>query len=121
MSGLDALRGYFEERDARLAHQRDSLVAEVARRTLELNEINERLQQDLAQNRKAVVAVQESRIHMRDLLDASSEYVLLLDPVGEIPAINAFGAARFGQLPETITGKNFFSLLPPIWRRSGAR
>jgi diguanylate cyclase (GGDEF)-like protein/PAS domain S-box-containing protein len=50
---------------------------------------------------------------MRALLDASSESVMLLAPDGHILAINAFAANRFGALPNTITGKNFFELLPP--------
>ncbi len=50
---------------------------------------------------------------MRALLDASDESVLLLDPEGGILAINAFGAERFGQVPEAMAGKNFFDLMPP--------
>ena len=104
---------HLEERDARLARHRESLEAEVAHRTIELRDTNVQLQQELAEHRQAEQLIQENRIRMRALLDATSESVLLLDPQGNILAINAFAARRFGQVPEAMTGKNFYELLPP--------
>lgn len=74
---------------------------------------------DITERKRAEQVIQENRIRMRALLDATSESVLLLDPAGQILAINAYAAQRFGQVPETITGKNFYALLPPelaTWR-----
>jgi diguanylate cyclase (GGDEF)-like protein/PAS domain S-box-containing protein len=112
-SGFNDMLGHLEERDAQLARYRESLEAKVAHRTVELRDTNVQLQQELSEHRRADKVIQENRIRMRALLDATSESVLLLDPQGHILAINAFGAERFGQVPEAITGKNFYDLLPP--------
>lgn len=112
-TGFNEMLSHLEERDARLARHQAELEGEVAQRTLELRDTNLQLQKELAEHRQAEQLIQENRIRMRALLDATSESVLLLDPLGDILAINAFAAERFGQTPETITGKNFYTLLPP--------
>lgn len=111
--GFNDMLGHLKERDARLARHQADLESEVAQRTLELRDTNVRLQQELTEHRQAQQLIQENRIRMRALLDATSESVLLLDPQGNILAINAFAAERFGQTPETIAGKNFYTFLPP--------
>ncbi|NTV09701.1 MAG: diguanylate cyclase [Zoogloea sp.] len=105
---LDRLRA----RDAELALHQEYLEAEVSRRTLELRETNLRLEAELVERRHAEHEMRESRARMRALFDASGESVLLLEPEGKILAINAFGARRFGMLPEEMAGRNFFDLLP---------
>ncbi|WP_342620486.1 diguanylate cyclase [Rhodoferax sp. GW822-FHT02A01] len=111
-NGFNEMLEKIEVRDALLARQRNSLEVEVAARTIELRDTNIELQRELAEHHKAEQLVQESRIRMRALIDATNESVLLLDPEGRILAINAFGASRFGQSPEEINGKNFFALMP---------
>jgi diguanylate cyclase (GGDEF)-like protein/PAS domain S-box-containing protein len=111
--GFNDMLGHLEERDAKLARHLETLEEEVAHRTTELRDTNLQLQQELAEHKQAEQAIQENRIRMRALLDATSESVLLLDPEGKILAINAFAAQRFGQVPEAITGHNFYALLPP--------
>lgn len=112
-TGFNDMLEQLQLRDAKLAQHQEFLETEVAHRTLELRDTNAQLQQELIEHRQADLLIQESRIRMRALLDATSESVLLLDPQGHILAINAFGAQRFGQVPEAITGKNFYELLPP--------
>jgi len=68
---------------------------------------------DITERKHSEQEIQENRSRMRALLDATSESVLLLDPDGIILAINAYAAQRFDQVPETITGKNFYSFLSP--------
>ena len=111
-NGFNEMLEKIEVRDAMLERQRDSLEVEVRARTIELHDTNVKLQQELTEHRRADQLVQESRIRMRALIDATNESVLLLDPEGNILAINAFGASRFGQTPEEIGGKNFFALMP---------
>ncbi|MBY0466177.1 MAG: diguanylate cyclase, partial [Burkholderiales bacterium] len=112
-AGFNDMLGHIEARDAQLARYRESLETAVAQRTVELHDTNAQLQQELNEHQRAERVIQENRIRMRALLDATSESVLLLDPRGQILAINTFGAARFGQVPEAIMGKNFYELLPP--------
>ena len=111
--GFNDMLAHIEARDAQLARYRATLETVVAQRTAELNDTNARLQQELSEHQRAERVIQENRVRMRALLDATSESVLLLDPQGQILAINTFGAARFGQVPEAIMGKNFYGLLPP--------
>jgi diguanylate cyclase (GGDEF)-like protein/PAS domain S-box-containing protein len=111
-AGFNDMLRHLEERDARLAGHQAYLENEVTQRTLELNDTNGQLQKELTERRQAEQVIQENRIRMRALLDATSESVLLLNPQGDILAINAFAAERFGQTPESITGKNFYPLLP---------
>ena len=68
---------------------------------------------DISERKLIYHTVRESQTRMRALLDATSESVMLLAPDGQILAINTFAANRFGEVPGTITGKNFFDLLPP--------
>lgn len=68
---------------------------------------------DISERKRIEQAMRESRVRMRALLDATDESVLLLDTDGKVLAINAFAAQRFGQLPEAVTGSNFFDLMPP--------
>ena len=110
--GFNEMLGHIEARDAMLLQHRASLETEVAQRTQELHDTNLQLQQELAKHRVAEQVIQASRIRMRALIDATHESVLLLDPQGLILAINAFGASRFGRLPEEIHGQNFFDLMP---------
>lgn len=112
-NGFNDMLEQLQVRDAKLAQHQEFLEAKVAHRTLELRDTNVQLQQELREHRQADLVIQENRIRMRALLDATSESVLLLGPQGHILAINAFGAQRFGQVPEAITGKNFYELLPP--------
>ncbi len=112
-NGFNDMLAHIEARDAQLARYRESLETAVAQRTAELHDTNAQLQQELSEHQRAERVIQENRIRMRALLDATSESVLLLDPEGQILAINTFGAARFGQVPEAITGKNFYGLLAP--------
>lgn len=110
--GFNEMREHLKERDAMLARHRAALEAAVAHRTIELHDTNRQLQRELTEHRKAEMVIQENRIRMRALIDATNESVLLLDPEGNVLAINAFGASRFGQQPEDINGKNFYALLP---------
>ncbi|HSG22070.1 MAG TPA: PAS domain S-box protein, partial [Azonexus sp.] len=68
---------------------------------------------DISERKRTEQSTRESRGRIRALLDASDESVLLLDPEGNILAINVFAARRFGQTPDEMAGKNFFDLMPP--------
>lgn len=111
--GFNDMLGHIEARDAQLAQYRATLETVVEQRTAELHDANLHLQKELREHQRAERVIQENRIRMRALLDATSESVLLLDPQGQILAINTFGAARFAQVPDAIIGKNFYGLLPP--------
>ncbi|MER2541226.1 MAG: PAS domain S-box protein [Azonexus sp.] len=67
---------------------------------------------DISERKQAEKEISESKYRMRALLDASDESVLLLTPDGTILEINAFAAQRFGQLPQEMSGKSFFDLMP---------
>ena len=69
--------------------------------------------QDITERKRAERRFRESERRMHALLDASQESTLLLDPGGNILAINTIGAARFGKTPGEMTGTNIFASLPP--------
>ncbi|MBR0565463.1 diguanylate cyclase [Azoarcus sp. L1K30] len=98
--------------EADLARHREDLEAAVAARTADLEDANSRLETELAERNRAERALRESRARVRALLDASGESVLLLATSGEILEINICAAQRFDATPETMTGLNFFDLIP---------
>jgi diguanylate cyclase (GGDEF)-like protein/PAS domain S-box-containing protein len=111
--GFNEMLDHLQARDAELAHHRERLEELVEQRSGQLRAANLALEKELAKHKLAEQKVRESRAQMRALLDATRESVLLLDPDGLILEINAFGAQRFGTVPEALIGQNFFALIPP--------
>lgn len=111
--GFNEMLDHLQARDAELARHRESLEELVAQRSGELRAANLALEIELAEHKVAEQSIRDNRARMRALLDATRESVLLLDPDGIILEINAFGAQRFGQVPEALVGRNFFALIPP--------
>ena len=111
--GCNAMLERIQARDAELARHQEHLEREVVRRTASLNEARQRAEQELAERKVAELALGESQARMHALLDASGETMLLMDPLGQILAINACGAERFHLRPDDMTGRNFFDYLPP--------
>jgi len=68
---------------------------------------------DITRSKAAEDKLVDSGRRMRAVIDASDESTLLLDPAGNLLAINRVGARRFGQTPEQMLGANFFAYLPP--------
>ncbi len=111
--GFNEMLDHLQARDAELARHRERLEELVEQRSGQLRAANLALENELAEHKRAEKKIRDNRAQMRALLDATRESVLLLDPDGLILEINAFGAQRFGQLPEALVGKNFYALIPP--------
>jgi PAS domain S-box-containing protein len=68
---------------------------------------------DISERKEAEQALRNSRATARGLLDATQESLLLLDKTGIILAVNQTAAHRHRQTPETLSGSNLFTILPP--------
>ena len=118
-SEIAQLAGNFNEmldqlqaRDRALREHQESLEREVSSRTASLREANLQLDAKLVERKRIEKVINESKNRMRALLDATDESVILLAADGEILAINAFAAQRFGKTPQTMFRENFFDYLP---------
>ncbi len=68
---------------------------------------------DVTQRRRAESAIRRSRETMKELLDASPDSTLLVNPDGVVLACNKILAERFGKSITEIVGRPALDLLPP--------
>ncbi|MGC9468818.1 MAG: PAS domain-containing sensor histidine kinase [Anaerolineae bacterium] len=92
---------------------RDALEARVRERTAELQQTNERLRAEIAERQRVELALQESRMNEKALLDASPGYAVLVDAEGVILAANELVGARWGLQPQELVGRQLFDTSRP--------
>ncbi len=99
-----------EEELERHRHHLEELVAE---RTAELTETNRQLQQEIADRRRAEVALAESEKRYRAIVEDQTELISRFLPDGTLTFVNQAYCRYFGQLSQELVGHNFLPLLPP--------
>jgi diguanylate cyclase (GGDEF)-like protein/PAS domain S-box-containing protein len=97
-----------------LRRKRDELESRVRERTLDLEQANRSLQEDIAERKTAESRLQESEMRFRLVIDSVIDYaIIMLDPKGHIASWNA-GAERInGYRAEEIIGQHFSRFYPP--------
>jgi len=95
----------------RKAH--NELELQVQERTAELAEANEALRAEIAERKHAEEALRESEATARALLNAPTDFAVLLDARGVILDANEAMARRFGRPVDELVGTCGWDLLPP--------
>jgi PAS domain S-box-containing protein len=83
------------EEALRTAH--DELEIRVKQRTAELMKVNEELETEIAERRKAEIVAKTERQRLYDVLETLPVYVILLSPDYHVPFANRFFRERFGE------------------------
>ncbi|MGO9621546.1 MAG: PAS domain-containing protein [Desulfobaccales bacterium] len=95
-------------RNLRQGH--DFLEERVRQRTADLNQLNERLAQDILQRQQAEEALRESEKNLRGLLDANPESLLLVDKELIVITANQTAAQRLGKRLDELIGVRLYDL-----------
>ncbi len=95
-------------RNLRQGH--DFLEERVRQRTADLNQLNERLEQDILQRQQAEEALRESEKSLRGLLDANPESLLLVDKELTVITANQTTAQRLGKRLDELIGVRLYDL-----------
>jgi len=95
-------------RNLRQGH--DFLEERVRQRTADLNQLNERLEQDILQRKQAEEALRESEKTLRGLLDANPESLLLVDKELTVITANQTTAQRLGKRLDELIGVRLYDL-----------
>lgn len=80
-----------------LKRAKDDLESRVQERTAELMEVNEELETEIAERRKAEEAAKTEQQRLYDVLETLPVYVVLLTPDYHVPFANRFFRERFGE------------------------
>ncbi|MFZ4464695.1 MAG: PAS domain S-box protein, partial [Bacteroidales bacterium] len=67
---------------------------------------------DITQRRQAEVALRESELKYRSLIEASSDAIFCVDENGQYQFTNQLFASTFGQSPDYFIGKTFWDIYP---------
>jgi len=73
---------------------------------------------DITDHKHAELALQESEIRLRALLDACTDTAFLIDAGGNLLTLNETVARRFGKTVDEMTGANVYAILDPETARS---
>lgn len=98
------------ERELLLAH--DEMEERVTARTAELNRVNQQLTAEVQDHIATQELLDESRLSFKALLDASPDFICLLDLDFNVLAANAISFARFGLNPVDLQQRHLPQLLP---------
>ncbi len=89
------------------------LEAEVARRTAELRQANERLKQEIAERKQTEAALRRSRERLRALVEATSDWVWEIDAERRYTYCSAKVRDILGYEPQEMLGRTPFEFMPP--------
>jgi two-component system, cell cycle sensor histidine kinase and response regulator CckA len=100
----------FNAMSRNLRQSHDFLEERVRQRTADLNQLNERLEQDILQRKQAEEALRESEKTLRVLLDANPESLLLVDNELTVITANQTAAQRLGKRLDELIGVRLYDL-----------
>jgi PAS domain S-box-containing protein len=101
-SNVQALEQAREE----LQGHRERLEEEVLERTAALEQANAMLRLEVGEREQARNALRDKEATLRAIFDASSQFIFLLSPEGDVLDCNKRGAAVFGLRPGDLRGRN---------------
>jgi len=103
-----------ERRDAQssLRKAHDTLETAVDKRTRVLWQVNERLQAETTERRRANEALRSSEAKFRGLVEYAPDAMVITDQAGDIVLVNTHAVALFGHAREALLGRPVETLLP---------
>jgi PAS domain S-box-containing protein len=95
-----------------LAVYRHSEAVALRERTRELDKVNTRLSEELAQRQQAQAALHDSETRLRSILDTAAEGIITIDEQGHVQSINRAAEEIFGYAPDEVIGNNVRMFMP---------
>ena len=110
-----------EQRESRqeLQQIQEDLEDRVRRRTAELSEANQRLNQEIAERVRTEVAMRLSEAKYRQLVESASSVIMRMDTAGRITFMNEFGLRFFGWSGDEIIGRHAVGAITPQEESTG--
>jgi len=102
-----------------LQKAKDELEQRVADRTTELLHVNEELQTDITERKRAEALLRVSEEKYRELVENANSIILRWSPNGEITFLNEFGLQFFGYTEEEILGRHVVGTIVPEIESTG--
>ncbi|MHB8895525.1 MAG: sensor histidine kinase [Candidatus Geothermincolia bacterium] len=99
--------------ETELHEARDELEIRVEERTAELRDANALLQREVAERVRAEVALKESELHFRSLIENASDVIVVVDHLGRIEYVSPAIARVLGFEPRELDGVNALTLAHP--------
>ncbi len=96
-----------------LQQAKEELALKVSERTAELKAVNEQLQVELAERRRAEAAVKASEQRFRALIENSADAITLFDATGKVVYDSPAAPGMLGYAPGELVGQNLFEYVHP--------
>ena len=94
-----------------LADEFDEMLIQLGNRSIELEELNTKLQEDIDKRRQTEESLRESETYLRAVLDSTADGILVIGPTGKVLSINQ-RFAGFWQIPvEALKSSNDKALM----------
>lgn len=91
---------------------REELEQRVAQRTAQLEAAQAGLQEELSRERQAEIALRESELKYRELVENANSIIIRWKPDGTIEFFNEFAQAFFGYSQEEVEGQHINLIIP---------
>jgi PAS domain S-box-containing protein len=119
IGALQANRQELQRTEGELRIHRDHLEEEVAERTVELQDANRRLKQEIAERIVIEQALAEREAQYRDLVESANSIIIRFLPDGRLTFVNAFAQEFFGWSSKDLLGRNLTGTLIPAADSTG--
>jgi PAS domain S-box-containing protein len=97
----------------RCRQAKEELALKVSERTAELRAVNERLQVELAERRRAEAALKASEQRFRALIENSADAITLFDATGKVVYDSPAAPGMLGYAPDELVGQSFLEYVHP--------
>ncbi len=102
-----------EQAREELQGHRERLEEEIHERSAAMEQTNAMLRLEVQQRELARDALRDKEATLRAVFDASSQFIFLLSPAGDVLDCNKRGAAIFGLRPIDLRGRNVQEMMEP--------